>query len=174
MRKSTFAKIARKLSWLKEYIDKNKFEFSEPYTDEFLTDIEDILKMVRQAVEEDTQCVWEPGMLQRFLYCSSIEDGEKLYDEVMEYSYNNVSSKGITLQQMLCEEIINHNSVVSLWEKDENAPHYSNLVWKGEFWKLPPEYKNRIGQIHGVMPDLRHPISCDDVHIELLPEMIVR
>ena len=101
MRKSTFAKIARKLSWLKEYIDKNKFEFSEPYTDEFLTDIEDILKMVRQAVEEDTQCVWEPGMLQRFLYCSSIEDGEKLYDEVMEYSYNNVSSKGIALQQML-------------------------------------------------------------------------
>lgn len=170
MRKSTFAKIAYELSWLKEYKDKSRFEFSEPYADEFLTDIEDTLKMVRQAVEEDTQCVWEQETHRKFLHCSSIEDGEKLYDKVMEYSYNNNSSRGITLQQMLYEEIIDHNSIVSLWEKDDDDPHYSNLVWKGEFWKLPSEYENRVGQIHGVMSDPKD-IWGDDVHVELLPKV---
>ena len=156
MRKSTFAKIAYELSWLKEYKDKNRFEFSEPYADEFLTDIEDTLKMVRQAVEEDTQCAWEPRMVQKFLHCSSIEDGERLYDVVMLY-----------------EGIVDHNAVVSLWEKDEKDPHYSNQVWKGEFWKLPLGYKDRIGQIHGVMSDPKDGWG-DDVHIELLPEVLAK
>ena len=173
MRKSTFAKIAYELSWLKEYKDKNRFEFSEPYADEFLTDIEDTLKMVRQAVEEDTQCAWEPRMVQKFLHCSSIEDGERLYDVVMGYAYDHSSSKGVTLQQMLYEGIVDHNAVVSLWEKDEKDPHYSNQVWKGEFWKLPLGYKNRIGQIHGVMSDPKDSWG-DDVHIELAPEVLAK
>ena len=165
MRKSTFAKIAYEMSWLEKF----KSESMPLSLDLYTREIEDTLKMVTQAIEEDTCCAWEPEMSWNFLHCYSIEDGEKLYDEVMKYSYDHSSSKGITLQQMLCEEIIDHNSIVSLWEKDKDDPHLSNLIWKGMFWKLPEKYKNRIGQIHGVLPDLRHPISGDDVHIELVP-----
>ena len=166
MRKSTFAKLTYEMSWLEKF----KSENMPPSLDLYTREIEDTLRMVKQAVEEDTQCAWEPEMHYEFLHCYSIEDGEKLYDSVMKHSYNNYCSKGITLQQMLYEEIINHNSIVSLWEKDEDNPHYSNLLWKGEFWELPEMYKDRIGQIHGVMPDPKN-IWSDDVHIELLPEM---
>lgn len=159
MRKSTFAKIAYELSWLEKFKSE-----SMPFSlDLYAEEIGDTLKMVRQAVEEDTQCAWEPAMLWNFLHCSSIEDGEKLYDKVMRYSYDHSSSKGITLQQMLTEGIVDHNAIVSLWEKDASAPQFSNLVWKGEFWKLPSEYEGRLGQIHGVL----HDSFSDDVHIEL-------
>lgn len=170
MRKSTFAKIAYEASWLEKF----KNESMPSSLDLYVREIEDTLKMIRQVMEEDTQCTWEPEMLQEFLHCYSIEDGARLYDNVMKYSYNGCSSRGITLQQMLYEEVVDHNAVVSLWEKDEDNPHYSNQAWRGEFWKLPLKYKDRIGQIHGVVSDPDHPLESDDVHIELLPEMIVR
>ena len=164
MRKSTFAKIAYEMSWLEKFKNESMPSSLELYVRE----INDALKMVKQAVEEDTCCAWEPEMSWNFLHCYSIEDGEKLYDEVMKYSYDNNGSRGIALQQMLCEGIIDHNSIVSLWEKDKENPCNSSLVWKGEFWRLPEEYKNRVGQIHGVMSDPKDAWD-DDVHVELIP-----
>ncbi len=163
MRKSTFAKLAYEMSWLEKF----KNESMPSSLTLYIREIEDTLKMIKQAVEEDTQCVWEPEMHWKFLHCYSIEDGEKLYDEVMKHSYDHSASKGITLQQMLTEGVIDHNAIVTLWERDQN-PHYSNLVWKGEFWKVPEEYKSRVGQVHGVMPDPKD-MWGDDVHIELVP-----
>lgn len=166
MRKSTFVKIAHEMSWLERF----KNESIPASLDIYSREIEDILKMVRQAVEEDTCVCWEPEMSKAFLNCLTISEAAELYDVVMDYAYDHSSSKGVTLQQMLYEGIIDHNAVVSLWEKDEKDPRYSNRVWKGEFWKLPLGYKDRIGQIHGVMSDPKDAWG-DDVHVELLPKV---
>ena len=149
------------MSWLKDC----KRESTPFFLDLYIRKVEDTFKMLRQAIEEDTGCAWEPEMFWRFLNCYSIEDGKKLYDEVMKYSYDHSASKGITLQQMLYERIIDHNAIVSLWEKDKDDSQCSAFVWKGMFWKLPEEYKNRIGQIHSVISSWG-----DDIHIELAKE----
>lgn len=167
MRKSTFVKLVVQLNHLNQFKEES---MPSPYLDLYTREIDDAINMIRQALEEDTCACWKPEMRQKFLECPDIYEAEKLYDQVMEHSYNHSASRGVTLQQMLTEGIVDHNAVVTLWERDKENPHYSNLVWKGEFWKLPSEYKNRAGQIHGVMSDPKDTWG-DDVHVELLPVM---
>lgn len=66
---------------------------------------------------------------------------------------------------MLYSGAVDHNALVGIWEKDEKEPHYSNRVWKGMFWELPEEYKDRIGQVHSILSD--GVSESDIVNIEL-------
>ena len=46
---------------------------------------------------------------------------------------------GLTISDII-DNIVDHNSVIALWEEDENDPHYMNLLYRGQGWQIPDSY----------------------------------
>lgn len=42
----------------------------------------------------------------------------------------------------LVDKIFSHNDIIGIWIKDDKDPHYTDLYWKGEAWKLPEVFGN--------------------------------
>ena len=39
----------------------------------------------------------------------------------------------------IIDNIVDHNSIVAIWEDDKDDPHFANRIWKGEGWKIPDD-----------------------------------
>ena len=60
---------------------------------------------------------------------------------------------GLTVSDLI-DNIIDHNSIIALWEQDSEDPHYNNLIWKGEGWKIPDPYIDyKFIKIFSALPD---------------------
>ena len=46
---------------------------------------------------------------------------------------------GLTISDII-DNIVDHNSVIALWEEDENDPHNMNLLYRGQGWQIPDSY----------------------------------
>ena len=46
---------------------------------------------------------------------------------------------GLNVQDII-DNIVDHNSIVCLWEEDMTDTHYLNKLWKGEGWAIPDPY----------------------------------
>lgn len=55
---------------------------------------------------------------------------------------DNTNSSGLTLKELVSKHIINHNSIVDVFEQDKNNPHYSNRIFKGMGWEME---KDKVG-----------------------------
>lgn len=49
---------------------------------------------------------------------------------------------GLTVYDII-DNIVDHNSIVAIWEDDKDDPHFANRIWKGVGWKIPDEIGNR-------------------------------
>ena len=61
----------------------------------------------------------------------------------------------------LIDHIVDHNSIVALWETDYTDPHYSNCLWRGEGWRVPEPYTNyKVIRVFSAIADS---VSSSDV-----------
>ena len=89
MKRITFAKIAYELSWLHRF----EQESIPVELDLYSREIRDTINGLIQIVEEDIGLLWDDNIKEKFLNCVSIEDGERLYDILVEYSSRDTDKK---------------------------------------------------------------------------------
>lgn len=78
---------------------------------------------------------------------------------------NNKRIFGLTVEDII-DNIVDHNSIVALWLKDQEDPHYSNQLWRGEGWKIPDPYLDyKFIRIFSAIPDTV--LAGDVVNIEV-------
>ena len=65
------------------------------------------------------------------------------------------------------DNIFSHNEIIALWETlyDDDLSYHS-LIWRGEAWRLPEEYKSYEAiNIFGTIPETI--IKADTINIEV-------
>ena len=68
----------------------------------------------------------------------------------------------------IIDNIVDHNSIVAIWEEDKEEPHYSNRLWKGEGWRIPDYIGHRkFKRIFSSIPETV--LEGDVVNIEIYP-----
>ena len=67
---------------------------------------------------------------------------ERLREEETKYTPRERRVFGIRLDD-LPYNIIDHNSIVAIWEDDPQDTHYANRLWKGVAHSIPPHLLER-------------------------------
>ena len=78
---------------------------------------------------------------------------------------------GLTVSDLI-DNIVDHNSVVALWETDKDEPHYMNEVWRGTGWAIPDPYNDyKFVRIFSSVPETLE--KGDVVNIEVTSKTLV-
>lgn len=83
--------------------------------------------------------------------------------------YQEMHGKEVFTVGELVGWIVDHNSIVALWEEDKNDPHYSNRIYKGMGHAIPNNLKSyKVDRIFSSVPETI--LEGDVVNLEVFSQ----